>query len=95
MSLTKSYRWMVASRVAAAAVGGYALTSAVTVLLSLIWPISKADAVASATMLSFTLYAVVIIWVFCTPTATRAWAGVVGATAVVTLACWLLMGVSA
>ena len=35
------YRWLVASRVLAAVVGGYALTSAASTLLALLWPAIK------------------------------------------------------
>lgn len=81
-ALTPAYRWAVASRVAAAALGGYALTSAATVLLSLVWPLPKAQAVLSATLLSFTLYTVAVIWVFATRSVKRAWAGMVIGTVV-------------
>ncbi|UUD62329.1 DUF3649 domain-containing protein [Pseudomonas seleniipraecipitans] len=84
------YRWLVASRVLAAALGGYALTSALTVLLSLVWPLPKSQAVLSATMLSFTLYAVAVIWVFSVRSVTRAWLGMVIPTAVIALLCWVL-----
>lgn len=84
------YRWLVASRVLAAALGGYALTSALTVLLSLVWPLPKSQAVLAATMLSFTLYAVAVIWVFSVRSVTRAWLGMVIPTAVVALLCWVL-----
>lgn len=80
-TLGAAYRWSVASRVFAAILGGYALTSAATVLLALIWPLPKAQALLSATMLSFTIYTVIVIWVFTTRTATRAWVGLVVATA--------------
>ncbi len=89
-ALSASDRWAVASRVAAAAFGGYAFTSAATVLLSLVWPIPKAQAVLSATMLSFTVYTVAVIWVFSTRSATRAWVGLAGATALLVLLCLLL-----
>lgn len=58
------YRLMVTSRVLAAVFGGYALTSAATVLLARLWPLPQAQAVAAATMLSFVLYAVIILWIF-------------------------------
>lgn len=88
--LTAAYRWSVASRVLAAAVGGYALTSAATVLLALVWPAPKAQAVLWATMISFTVYTVVVIWVFCTRSAGRAWLGLLLATAVCAGLAWML-----
>lgn len=85
-----SYRWSVASRVAAAVFGGYGLTSAATVLLSLILPLSKANAVATASMLSFALYTLVIIWAFSARSATRAWVWIVGTTAMLGALCYVI-----
>lgn len=93
LPITPAYRWAVASRVAAAALGGYALTSAATLLLALWWPAPRAQAVLWATMLSFTVYTVVVVWVFCTATARRAWGGVLIGTAVLCGLAWLSQGV--
>jgi hypothetical protein len=82
---------MVASRVLAAALGGYALTSAITLFLALVWPASRPTATASATMISFVVYTLVVIWAFATRTAARAWVGVVAGTAIFSALCWLLM----
>ncbi|MET4576391.1 DUF3649 domain-containing protein [Ottowia thiooxydans] len=84
-----SYRLAVASRVLAAVIGGYALTSVMVMLLSVIWPAPRAQAVMWASMLSFALYAAVTVWVFATSSATRAWVGLLTATAVVALLLWL------
>lgn len=92
MSEPTRYRWAVASRVAAAIFGGYALVSALTVLLALVWPLPQAQALMASTMLSFTLYTVVVIWVFATRSATRAWVGLLAGTLVATSLCWLLRG---
>ncbi len=89
-AVTTAYRWAVVSRVAAAALGGYALSSAATILLSLAWPAPQAQAVMWATMLSFAVYAAAAIWVFATRSATRAWIGIGGATALLAVATWLL-----
>ena len=91
MSQITRYRLMVASRILAAVVAGYALTSAASILLALLLPIPKAEAVLASTMLSFAIYAGVVIWVFQARSATRAWLGLLVALAVLTLACWLLM----
>ncbi|TDS78793.1 iron transporter [Comamonas sp. JUb58] len=88
--LTPRYRLAVASRVLAAALGGYALTSAATLLLALLWPAPKAQGILWATMLSFALYAVAVIWVFHTKTAARAWLGMLVATAVCSGLAWML-----
>lgn len=92
-SVSRCYRWAVASRVVAATFGGYALSAAATVLVALLWPAPLAQAVLWATMLSFTVYTVVIVWVFTTRSAARAWAGVLIGTAVLSaLAWWLKAG---
>lgn len=91
MSEIARYRWMVASRMLAAVVVGYALTSAVSILLALLLPVSKAEAVLASTMLSFALYAGIVIWVFQARSATRAWVGLLVPLAVLSLVCWLLM----
>lgn len=88
--LSRAYRLAVASRVVAAALGGYALASAATVLLALAWPAPQSQALLWASMLSFTIYSVVVIWVFMARSATRAWIGVVATTAVLAALAWLL-----
>lgn len=85
------YRWMVASRVLAAVVGGYTLTSAATVLLALVWPLPQAEAVAAATMLSFALYTVVILWVFAVKRLRTLWLGLIITTAFCAGLSWLLL----
>lgn len=90
VSLALGYRLAVASRVMAAAIGGYALASAATVLLALAWPAPKAQAMLWASMLSFAIYSVVVIGVFMARSATRAWVGVVATTAVLAALAWLL-----
>lgn len=89
-TMSARYRWAVASRVAAAMLGGYALTSAATVLVSLLWPIPQAQAVMAATMLSFTVYALVIIWAFHAASIKRVWAVMLIGTAALSALAWLL-----
>ncbi|MFT6420441.1 MAG: hypothetical protein ACJAWP_001051 [Porticoccus sp.] len=91
LNSTARYRWMVASRVLASVVGGYALTSAATVLLALIWPLPQAEAVAAATMLSFTLYTGVILWIFAVKRLRTLWLGLVIATAFCAGLSWVLL----
>jgi hypothetical protein len=90
VSVTRRYRWVVASRIAAAAFGGYALASAATVVLALLWPAPQAQALLWATMLSFIVYTVAVIWVFTTRSAASAWAGMLIGTAVLAALAWLL-----
>ena len=93
--LTRAYRLAVASRVIAAAFGGYALASAATVLLALVWPGPQPQALLWASMLSFAIYSVAVIWVFVARSATRAWVGIVLITAVVAALAWLLKNAGA
>lgn len=90
MSETARYRLAVASRIVAAVVAGYALASAVSILFALLLPVSRAEAVLASTMLSFAVYAGIVIWVFHARSATRAWIGLLVPLAVISLACWLL-----
>lgn len=76
----RRYRWQVFSRVLAAALGGYALTSLITIalaqLLSRGFGMLPAAAVLSATLGGFIVYTVIVCWVFSTRSASRAWLGV-------------------
>lgn len=72
----------VASRVGAAALGGYALAYASTACLTVLLPLPKTEAVLTAAMLSFLLYAGAIIWAFAAATPWRAWLGLLAPTAV-------------
>lgn len=89
------YRWMVASRVLAALLGGYALTSSITVLLSLVWPLPTAPAVAASTMLSFTVYTGVILWIFAARRLRTVWLGLIVATVLCSALSCLLLGTAA
>lgn len=76
------YRLGVASRAAAAILGGYMLAACATAVASLLLPLARADAVIMATLLSFAVYACAALWVFAARSAWRAWLGVVVPTAV-------------
>ena len=90
------YRWSVASRALAATVGGYALAALLSAMLALLLPrisdASRADAVLIATLLSFVIYTVVALWVFCAPTALRAWLWLAAVTLPALAALLLLRG---
>ncbi len=76
------YRWAIASRVLAAGLGGYGLTSLLSAVLALLLPwltnASRADGVLAASLLSFTVYTVVVIWIFSTRSIWRVWAVLAG-----------------
>jgi len=64
------YRMAVASRPVVTA-------SAAAACLAVWLPMARADAVTTAQMLSFVVYACGVIWVFATRNAWRAWGGIV------------------
>ncbi|WP_326535204.1 DUF3649 domain-containing protein [Pseudorhodoferax sp.] len=72
--------WQIASRVLAAALGGYALSALAMADLALLLPrvggATPAEAVLLASLCSFVLYTGVALWVFATRSAGRAWAGI-------------------
>lgn len=87
---TWRYRGGVLARTVAAIGGGYVLTSIAIALLALALPLPRADAVSIATLLSFAVYTGVILWVFATTSAWRAWGGVLVASAVLGAILWLV-----
>ncbi len=68
---------MVFSRCLAAILGGYALAAAFTVFLSIALPMPRAEAVYLASLLSYVVFVIAVLWVFAARTAWRAWAGVI------------------
>lgn len=89
------YRLGVASRVLAAVIGGYALMSALAVLLALPlswwWPMPRGQAVLVTTYVGFLAYVPVVLWVFHTRSAVHAWGWLLLWTALAALACWALL----
>lgn len=65
------------SRACAAIAGGYVFAAAATALLAVVLPMllpmQRADAVVTATLLSFLLYGAAALRVFAAPSAWRAW----------------------
>lgn len=86
-SPSNSHRAAVALRALAAIVGGYVLTALATTAMAIFLPMAPAEASLTATMLSFAIYACIVLWVFATRSAMRAWTGIV----VSSLALWALM----
>jgi hypothetical protein len=91
MSKMTHYRLMVASRILAAVIGGYALTSGLAVLLALLLPVSKSEATQASTMLSFIIYAVVVLWIFAARSITRVWLTLLATSLPLWLLCWWLI----
>lgn len=80
----------IASRVVAAALGGYVLSALCAVALAVFLPLARPEAVLTGTMLSFIVYTGAVIWVFAAASAIRAWIGL--AVPSVALALGLLAG---
>lgn len=70
------------SRAVAAILGGYALTSAATILLAAILPMPRPEAVLASTLLSFAFYTGVIVWVYAEHDIWRVWWGLLGGSVV-------------
>ncbi|MDZ5433521.1 DUF3649 domain-containing protein [Pseudomonas fluorescens] len=86
-TLPVSYRLAVTSRVLAAVLGGYLITSLASVCLTLWVPMARAEAVVTGMMSSFVVYLLAVIWCFACRTAWRAWFGLI-------VPCLLLVAVS-
>ncbi len=96
MTATKSARrrWSIASRVVAASLGGYALTSLLTLALPLALAslgIDRAQALLAVTTASFLLYAAIVMAVFHARSAARAWAWLTAVALPFGLVVWLLL----
>ena len=87
-------RWHVASRVFAAAIPGFMLTNTAAILLSFLLsfllPDDKLGAVATATLLSYAIYLVIIMWIFSVRRLRTVWIGLLAATAVMGVGAWVM-----
>lgn len=81
----------ITSRATAAIVGGYVLAALSVGLFSLLLPMPRVEAVLTSMLSSFLIYALTILWVFSTRTATRAWVGVSLPSALLALALWVVL----
>lgn len=88
------YRWSVTSRAVAAVIGGYAVTSLFNLAVPLLFGAagsSMPEALVSALMGSFVLWAVIVMAVFHARSAARGWAWLIGAAVPLGLIVWLLL----
>ncbi|MFJ3482463.1 DUF3649 domain-containing protein [Pseudomonas sp. NPDC090202] len=76
------WRLAVASRVLAALLGGYLLSSLASVCMAQFLPLARAEAVVLGMTLSFLVYLPAVLWCFACRTAWRAWLGVLLPSAV-------------
>jgi hypothetical protein len=78
-------RWAVASRTAAAILGGYGITALATVTLSRVLVhlgVAKSEAIVGPTLASFAIFAAIAMAAFHARSPARAWAGMTVAAAV-------------
>lgn len=76
-------------RVAAAMFGGYAIAALCTALLPRLLPLPRNEAVVAATLLSFAIYATVVLWAFAAASAWRLWSWMLGIVALLAAGAWL------
>lgn len=86
-------RFWVFSRIMAAMFGGYALTTSSSLLISqlLSESVGKYQAVHISLMLSFLIYACVVMWVFSVTSAKKAWLGLITANVFCLALTWSLL----
>jgi hypothetical protein len=89
LSPAARHRLSVTSRVLAAVVGAYALTSALTVLLALVSPVAPPK--MAAQLLSFPLYLCLVLWIFHARSVARTWGWLVFWTLAAVALCWWKM----
>ena len=82
------YRLAVLSRTLAAVGGGYVLTTLATMVAARFLPMGRADAVMTATMLSFAVFTCAVIWVCAARSAWRAWCGLALPALALALLAW-------
>lgn len=81
---------LILSRAAAALLGGYAFSYAVTAFIARVLPMSPAEAVMVATLPAFAFYTGAMIWAFASRDALRAWAPAALACPLALFAFWPL-----
>lgn len=86
----RAYRLAVTARVLAATLGGYVLTSLLTGLLGMLLPGPRAEAVLTATMLSFAVFAAIVMWCFAASSARRVWVALLAAITICGVTLWAL-----
>lgn len=76
------------SRIVAALFGGYLFTYAFTAALARVLPMNKVDALVTASLVSFAVYTLAILWAFACRSARRAWAGLSLAVPLAAIGFW-------
>ena len=95
-SVSRAYRVSVLLRAVCALGGGYVVSAAFAAAAGLVLVqylgMSKPDAVTCATLLSFVVYAVVVLWVFACARGLHAWMVLVFSALALGLLTWVLYG---
>lgn len=81
-------RGAIALRVLAAAMGGYALSTAVAVFCAVALPEPRAEAVTAGILASFVVMPGAIMWAFAAASPMRAWLGVLVPAALLAAGAW-------
>lgn len=87
--VTWRYRAAIASRTIAALAGCYAASTALTMALARILPMSRAEAATAATMIGVLVLPALVMTVFAVRSAWGAWAWVLGLTLAGAVVTWL------
>lgn len=89
----RRHRLAVTARTLAGTLGAYGLTAQATVVLSLVLArlgIDRAEAVITATLASFAIFAAISMAIFHAPSAARAWIWLAGTAVPLALLQWVL-----
>ena len=87
-------RWLIAARVLAATLGGYAVISLLTLTAPLVLGrlgVDQAEALLAVTTASFPVYAAIVMAVFHARSAMRAWALLAATAFILGAAVWCLL----
>ncbi|MEM7083161.1 MAG: hypothetical protein AAF465_10535 [Pseudomonadota bacterium] len=76
---TSISRWHVTSRVFAAILFGFILTNTNGVMLTFLLPGDKLSGITTSALLSWTIYAAIVLWVFAVERLRTVWLGLTGA----------------
>ena len=63
----------IVSRIAAAAIGGYAVSYYAAAVLSVLLPMARSEAAVTSMLTGLVVFAVAIMWVFNASSASKAW----------------------
>jgi hypothetical protein len=80
--------WPICSRVLAGLLGGYVFTYALTAALAQLLPLDRVDALLIASLLSFTVYTLALLWAFAVRSVWRAWVVVPAAAPLALIGFW-------